>query len=277
MERSPVREPVVAGQFYTAQPEALAREVAGYMAGAKAPHAHAEGRHTLLAMAPHAGYMFSGAVAGKTLGAARLTRDILLLGPNHTGMGQSLAVWDKGAWAFPGGGLPVAEDLAARLLDCEGRLTPDTQAHLREHSLEVLLPFLAAGDAERRIVPVAVAEPRLEMLLSVAKTVADCLRAWPQPVSLVVSSDMSHYVSETEAKELDHLALERVTALDPQGLYSTVRDRGISMCGVLPMTLGLAIALELGAGEAVETAYDTSATASGDRGRVVGYAGVLVC
>lgn len=265
------RQPIVAGKFYPGAPRGLQAQVRRFLdqaAPAKGP--------TLLAMVPHAGYIFSGPVAGKTLGAAELARDILLLGPNHTGRGAPFALWNEGAWHIPGTSVPVNEDLAARLLEAAPLLRADTQAHLYEHSLEVLLPFVTARRPDARIVPVAVMEHGLDKLLEVAHAMASVLKAWPEPVSVVVSSDMSHYVPHEVAEKQDSLALERVEALDPEGLYAVVRKNNITMCGVLPMTMGLAICRELGATGARIAAYDTSGSASGDYAQVVGYAGALV-
>ncbi|WP_028586859.1 AmmeMemoRadiSam system protein B [Desulfocurvus vexinensis] len=266
------RPPVVAGQFYTADPRALGLEVASYLALAEEP----ESAPTLLAMVPHAGYVFSGPVAGRTLGEARLAPLVVLLGPNHTGLGQPLAVWPSGRWAVPGGGLEVDAELASALLRAEPRLAADTSAHQREHSLEVLVPFLERKDPRTTIVPVAVAEHRYAELEAVAASLAGVLGALGRPASLVVSSDMSHFLPDSQARRVDARALEPVLALDPRGLYDTVRSQGISMCGVLPMTLGLLAARALGATSARLAAYATSAAASGDASRVVGYAGVLV-
>lgn len=267
-----VRTPVVAGQFYPGDAGQLSTMVNEFIGKvkAKAP------QRTLLAMAPHAGFIYSGAVAGMTLGAANLPSTLVLLGPNHTGMGQSLAVWSTGEWQTPAGSVPVAEDLAAHMLAADHRLQADTAAHLREHSLEVELPFLQALNSNVRVVPMAVAEPRLDVLLDVGRNLGGLLNAWREPVGIVVSSDMSHYVSHDNAKQRDSLALEQALALNPKGLFETVRREGISMCGVLPMTLGLAAALEMGAQKADLVAYATSGEVSGDFDQVVGYAGVLV-
>lgn len=267
-----VRAPVVAGRFYPGSAKALARDVAGYLAGADPELAGP----ALLCMVPHAGYVFSGAVAGRTLGAAALPDTLLLLGPNHTGLGARLAVWPGGAWEIPGATVPVAETLATELLEAAPRLTADRAAHLSEHSLEVVLPFLYARNPAVRIVPVAVAEPDPAVLAEVGRAVAAALRRGGQPVGIVVSSDMSHYVSHEAAKSRDALALSRVLALDPYGLCQVVRREGITMCGVLPMALGLFTALELGAREAFLAAYATSGEVTGDMEQVVGYAGVLV-
>jgi len=276
MSQSPlaavVRQPVVAGRFYPADADALARETAGYLAQADAPSE----RSTLLAMAPHAGAVYSGSVAGRTLGAARLAGTLLLLGPNHTGRGARLAVWPDGIWRIPGQDVPVDDALAAALLAAAPQLVPDREAHLGEHSLEVLLPFLRQVRPDCRIVPVAVADPDVTVLAAAAAAMAGVLAGWPQPVSVVVSSDMSHYVSHKTATKLDSLALARALDLDPEGLCRVVREAGISMCGVLPMALGLFLVLALGASSARLAAYATSGEVSGDYDQVVGYAGVLV-
>ncbi|OIN98140.1 MAG: AmmeMemoRadiSam system protein B [Desulfovibrionaceae bacterium CG1_02_65_16] len=266
------RRPSVAGQFYTDDADALREEVRGYLAAAE-PQSQA---HTILAMAPHAGYYYSGRIVGLTLGKANLGQTILMLGPNHTGLGKPLAVWPDGRWQFPGGVLDVDAELAALLMEQEPKLTPDTLAHQREHSLEVMLPFLAALDAQTRIVPVCVSHPGLDTLLAVGRAIGRALRGYPRAVSILVSSDMSHFVHHELAKELDARALAPALALDPTRFFETVRGEGISMCGVLPMTLGLAAALELGATHAELTGYATSGQVNGEIRRVVGYAGLLV-
>lgn len=270
--RSYDRQPVVAGRFYPGEAAALGSLVDEYLA--MAPKKRAE--HTLVAMSPHAGYPYSGPVAGVTLGQANLADTAILLGPNHTGHGGALDVWPKGSWLTPGCGLPVHEELAERLAQACPELTLSGQAHLGEHSLEVLLPFLCRLKQDFRIVPVCVAEPRLEVLAETARAMARVLMPLGEGVSLVVSSDMSHYVSQREAKSLDTLALARILALDPEGLYATVRSRGISMCGVLPMTMALFVAKAMGAAKADMAAYATSGDATGDYEQVVGYAGVII-
>jgi MEMO1 family protein len=266
------RQPAVAGQFYTNDAEALRTEVEGYLSQAQ-PKNEA---HTILAMAPHAGYYYSGIITGVTLGQANLGETILMLGPNHTGMGKFFAVWPDGRWLYPGGSLSVDAELAALLCEQEPQLTPDTLAHQREHSLEVMVPFLAAINPQTRIVPICVSQPSLDTLLGVGKAIGRALRGFPRSVSILVSSDMSHFVHHDLAKEQDSQALEPALHLDPIHFYETVRGNNISMCGVLPMTVGIAAALELGASETEITGYATSGQVNGEMRRVVGYAGMLV-
>ena len=266
------RHPIVAGRFYDDQPERLHDLVDGFLG-------QAEGRQegpTLLAMVPHAGYVFSGAVCGKTLGSANLAPTVLLLGPNHTGRGERFALWPDGAWNIPGGALTVDTGLAEALLDADPAIKADTSAHMNEHSIEVILPFLHRLNPETTIVPVCISAPTLESLERVGKAMGRALKDFGSAVSIVVSSDMSHYISSEDARKMDGMALEPMMTLDPAALYDTVRSRHISMCGVLPMTTGLYAALTLGATRAELVAYATSGEVSGDFEQVVGYAGVLV-
>lgn len=263
------RQPVVAGQFYPGNWSGLKTQVDDYLQG------ETESDKTLLAMVPHAGYVFSGAVAGKTIARANLSRRIILLGPNHSGRGTKMAVWDKGKWIMPGFEAPVDSGLADILTQVNG-FTADYEAHQQEHSLEVILPFLKVSLDKFSMVPVAVAESDLDLLLDAGKSLGQSLKNKGEDVSVVVSSDMSHYVSQDQAREKDQLAIDQVLALDPEGLYRTVAGNRISMCGMLPMVLGLACVRELGATKGRLVDYATSGDVNNDYSKVVGYAGLIV-
>ena len=265
------RTPVVAGQFYPGSKEKWLQEVRGYLAGGTPAQTPAP-----VCMVPHAGYPFSGGVAGRTLTRARPERRVLLLGPNHTGQGKPFAVWSAGHWELPGVSFPVDEDLAADVLQSHPAMREDQVAHIREHSLEVVLPFLYALDKTTQIVPVAVAENNPGTLLGVGEALADVVSAQSEPVSVVVSSDMSHFIPADRAKKQDELALQAICEVNPEGLLETVTQNRISMCGVLPMTVALSLARKLGcsSGEVVE--YANSGDFIGDYDSVVGYAGVVI-
>lgn len=266
------RDPIVAGQFYPGDKGKWEAEVRTYLAQGKT-----EGqKRACLAMVPHAGYIFSGSIAGKTLAQAGLEQTVLLLGPNHTGRGEALAVWPDGQWLLPGASLGVDRDLANNILAAHPALSESYAAHTSEHSLEVILPFLWALNSNTRIVPCCVAEPAFDVLQEVGKAIARQLKGEEKPVSVVVSSDMSHFISQTEAKIKDEQAINAILELSPKKLYTIVQEQRISMCGVLPMTLGLVIANELEASEAELVEYKTSAEVTGDYNKVVGYAGMLV-
>lgn len=265
------REPFVAGQFYPAQHEQWVHAVQEYMQGQTEREAFSK-----LVMVPHAGHVFSGKVAGSTLAQARLRDTILLFGPNHTGLGAPLAVWPDGQWQLPGASVQVDSELVQALLAAEPALRADRAAHMQEHSLEVVLPFLWVKNPHVRIVPIAVGDPRPHILAGAAAKIAEFMQSAQRDFSIVVSSDMNHFASDTQTREQDAKALDRITALDPMGFYGVIREAQISMCGVLPMTLAMHLANITGAKKGEVVAYATSGEVNGDMNRVVGYAGVII-
>ncbi|SKA72933.1 AmmeMemoRadiSam system protein B [Desulfobaculum bizertense] len=266
------RNPVVAGRFYPDSPEALNHDLSILMRGA----GEKSSAPTLLAMVPHAGYMFSGQVCGQTLAQANLAKKLVLLGPNHTGRGARLAVWPDGSWQIPGADVPVESELAHKIIEQHPAIFADRSAHLMEHSLEVVLPFLAYQNCDLSIVPISVSEPDYGLLEQAGNALGDLFSSIPEAISIAVSSDMSHYISAEKARTLDGDALDAVMALNPRALYDVVRKKNISMCGMLPMTLGMIIAKKLGAHSARLVAYSNSGDVTGDFDQVVGYAGVLI-
>ncbi len=266
------REPIVAGKFYPGTLEGWKKEVAQYLTLDK----DTPTQESLLAMLPHAGYIFSGRVAGKTLAQTELADTVLLLGPNHTGQGSRLSVWPDGKWHLPGTHMEVESTLAQEILTTDKYFQSDYSGHMFEHSLEVILPFLWMINNNIQVVPICVAEPELSTLLRAGENLASILKNWPNPVSIIVSSDMSHFITSEEAKAKDDLAIQAIQQLDPESLYSTVRQNNISMCGVFPMTLGLQIANELGASKAKLVEYANAGDVTGDYNQVVAYAGMLI-
>ncbi len=262
------REPAVAGRFYADEPRALARELDGFLA-APAERVAAKG-----VVAPHAGYVYSGAIAGAVYARVTLPPHVIVLGPNHTGLGRPAALWPPGgAWQTPLGPVPVAAALTDALAGGPG-IELDHAAHLREHSLEVQLPFLRRIRPDVEIAALCLGPLDVEQCEQVGRTVAAAARATGALV--VASSDMSHYIPAEQARERDHVAIERILALDPEGLHRTVRRERISMCGVIPATVMLFAARELGATRAELIRYGNSGEVNGDTRHVVGYAGLIV-
>jgi hypothetical protein len=201
---------------------------------------------------------------------------VIVLGPNHTGAGATVAVAPHRRWRTPLGDVPIDTALARKLVDQAWAATFDPRAHLREHSLEVQLPFLLARRPDLEVLPVCLSHLRLEDCLDLGRVVARLIGDQAEPVGIVASSDMSHYLADEEARRLDRLAIDAVLARDPEDLYETVHREDITMCGVVPATVALAAANELGATGAHLVAYATSGEVSGDRKAVVGYAGICV-
>jgi MEMO1 family protein len=264
------RPPAVAGQFYPGTPGELDREVRRLTRDIpeKIP---ARG-----IIVPHAGYVFSGSVAGEVYSSVAIPDRQIIFCPNHTGVGAEAAVMAYGGWRMPWGTVPIEEDLAGRLLMASSLLSEDESAHRREHSLEVQLPFLKRFRESFRFVPVALGRLSLSDCQTLGEEIAAVLRDDPSPPLLIASSDMTHYEADALARKKDEKAIARILSLDPEGLYRTVRSEHITMCGVIPATVMLFAALSLGAREARLIKYATSGDVSGDYGQVVGYAGMAV-
>lgn len=261
------REPAVAGRFYSGDPARLARDVAE-MLGPPVSAGPALG-----VLVPHAGYVYSGGVAGATYARVEVPERAVVLCPNHTGFGARVSLWPDGGWNTPLGRVPVDPELTQALRSCP-LVQDDRAAHRHEHALEVQLPFLRARRPEVVIAALCLGPLSVEEALELGEAVADAVRA--HSALLVASSDMSHYVSAEEAREKDQRALDRLLALDARGLHDTVRREDISMCGVVPATVMLAAARSLGARSAELVRYANSGDVTGDRDSVVGYAGAIV-
>jgi AmmeMemoRadiSam system protein B len=266
-----VRPPAVAGSFYPSDPRELAREIDSFTASS------AEKNLALGGVVPHAGYMYSGSVAGAVYSSLQIPNRCILLGPRHFPRGEPLAILREGTWQTPLGEAQIDTVLAAELARRCPRLRDDVVAHEREHSLEVQIPFLQRLAGENlRFVPIVLATDRFAVIEELGHAVAQVVAAQSEPVLVIASTDMNHYESDAITREKDHRAIERILALDPRGLFDTVRFGEISMCGYAATVAMLVAMRDLGAKEARLIRYATSADINGDHGRVVGYAGIVL-
>lgn len=274
----PIRRPFVAGRFYPGDARALRQMVRDCLP------ASAPADSPRIVMAPHAGYIFSGPTAGAALAGVTLPKTLIVLCPNHTGLGHALGVWADGAWETPLGSVPVDSGTAARLL-ARGLYGQDTRSHLREHSIEVLLPFLQVlgGDKVPAIVPVCLGTQDQRALEAAGAILAGVVGQGliDGSVGILVSSDMNHYESETVTRKKDELALQCVLDQDPKLLLDRCRADHITMCGCGPMALALHCLHFVRRGQAPSAparvlAHTTSGKAASDYEHVVGYAAVRV-
>jgi MEMO1 family protein len=270
---STLRHSAVAGRFYPADPDDLRAEVWSYLS--QLPSDHAPTR-AIGCIAPHAGYMYSGHVAGAVFSRIQSPLRCIVLGPNHTGMGRALAIMSEGAWETPLREIPIDSELAARLKHRFPMFQEDSAAHRAEHATEVELPFLLMRQPELKFVPIALGTGQLDVLEQLGLALADVIASEKDPVLIVASSDMNHYESDAVTRAKDHRAIERILTLDPRGLHDVVTQQDISMCGYGPAVAMLTAARKLGAKSAELVKYATSGDVSGDYDRVVGYAGVVV-
>jgi AmmeMemoRadiSam system protein B len=274
MQTPAVRRPAVAGRFYPAKPETLTGQLDQYLASDTATPEKTES--ALGCIVPHAGYIYSGQVAGAVFRRLPARATYIILCPNHTGRGAPLAIMSKGEWLTPLGPVRIDAALAAGLLGSTHLLMEDAKAHESEHAIEVELPFLQRSVGEFTFVPIAIGVSRYAALEALGHGMAQALKGSASPVMIVASSDMNHYEPDDVTRVKDRKAIDQVLALDPTELYEVVRREDISMCGYGPAVAMLIAAKDLGATRAELVRYATSADASGDRSAVVGYAGMIV-
>lgn len=265
-----LRKARFAGDWYPGDPLSL-RAVLQKFVCADVPEVQAFG-----IVSPHAGYVYSGAVAGQTYARVHVPALAVVACVNHRGIGARAALMASGSWETPLGQVPVDENFCTVLLRNCPFLADDASAHLREHSLELQLPFLQYRNPGIRLVPVCLQHLLFAECEELGRAIAETVRASGEQALLVASTDLSHFESQEAARELDYQAIEAMLALDPKRLYEVVRRKRISMCGVIPTTTILSACLELGARRAELVSYATSGDVSGDFSSVVGYAGVVI-
>lgn len=264
------RMPAVAGQFYHGTVTKLNQQVEQYI------DRDLIKEHAIGILSPHAGLVYSGSVAGAVYSTIEFPRTFLLIGPNHTGLGARISLMVSGEWEIPTGVFAIDEKLAHRIATNVPIVSRDTHAHMFEHSLEVQLPFIAYFSTEPKIVPITIMSASIEECRLFGEGIAKSIREVNYPVVIVASSDMSHYVPDDVARQKDRMAIDRVIAIDAEGLYEIVGKENISMCGYLPAVVMLFATKALGAVEARLVKYSTSAEVSGDYDHVVGYAGMII-
>ena len=269
-----MRAPAVSGRFYPGRVDALAREVDAHLSPESPPQEKISG--AIGCVVPHAGYMYSGHVAGAVYRLLPARSRYIILGPNHWGRGAPLAVMSSGQWLTPLGRASLDPELSNVLQEKCNLLVEDAQAHSAEHSLEVQLPFLQRLSDTFTFVPIAIGTADYAVLDLVGHALAQAVKVSKDPVFIIASSDMNHYEPDGITREKDQKAVKKMLELDPAGLLEVIRREDISMCGYGPAIVMLIAAKDLGAQRGQLIKYATSADAGGERDAVVGYAGIIV-
>ena len=264
------RSPAVAGQFYYGTTSKLTDQVEQYI------DKYAKKEKVIGLVSPHAGLIYSGAVAGAVYSTLDFPETFVLIGPNHTGLGAQISLMESGEWEIPTGVFQIDERISYRIAMDVPIVTKDSQAHLFEHSLEVQLPFIAYFSKNIKIVPIVMLSASINECRMLGEGIAKAVKVTGYPVVVVASSDMSHYVPDDVARRKDRKAIDKILSLDPEGLYEIVLKEKISMCGYIPVTTMIFAAKALGAQLARLVKYSTSAEVSGDYDHVVGYAGIVL-
>lgn len=265
-----VRKPAVAGQFYTSDPKRLINQLETFV---KTEEKTMKVRGVIV---PHAGYTYSGAVAGSVYARIHIPETVIILGPNHHGIGSKAALYPPGEWLTPLGNIGIDQQLSAKIKSTSSLVEEDSTAHLYEHSIEVQVPFLQYLNPDVSIVPLCLGFTDFSSCKSLGLSLARAINTYQKEVLIIASSDMSHYQQAEEARHDDSLVIQEVLKMNPEGMYSIVTARGITMCGIIPATVMLIAAMALGASMSELIRYTTSGEITGDFNQVVGYAGVMV-
>jgi len=265
-----IRNPVVAGQFYPGTASSLGAQLSRLI------DERASKEEVIGLVSPHAGYIYSGPVAGATFSRIKFKETFVLLGPSHTGRGAPFGIMSEGAWNTPLGEVKIDSTLGRQILKSSGHLEEDTVAHLYEHSIEVQIPFLQYFKKDVRIVPIVLAHAKGSIYKEIGKSIAKAIKDSRKEVVIVASSDMTHYEPHESAKRKDMQAIQAVLDLNEDELLKRVERLNITMCGYAPTVSLISAAKELGAKKAELVQYQTSGDVSGDRSSVVGYAGIII-
>ena len=265
-----IREPVVAGTFYPGTANQL-RSMLEQLVDVGAAKEDVVG-----ALMPHAGYQYSGAVAGATISRVKFADTFVVMGPSHTGLGELFSIMTEGVWKTPLGDVAIDEELGKKILASSRFLKEDHVAHLQEHAVEVQLPFLQFFKPDVRIVPVILTSADVAVYQEIGRAIAGAIRELGREAVIIASGDMTHYEPQKIAGEKDRQGIEAILRLDEVELLKRVREKGISMCAYAPAASLITAARELGAGEAELVRYQTSGDTTGDYSAVVGYAGIII-
>lgn len=268
-----IRNPAAAGQFYPGTKESLFREAGKLIRSSPEKKYDAIG-----VVSPHAGYVYSGSVAGLTLSSIKPKPIYVIMGPNHTGLGSPFSLSASDSWVTPLGSVKIDNALSEKILKNCPEITRDEFAHIQEHSIEVQLPILQVIQESFTIVPIVISQGEIGQYRKIGNAIAKSIRELriEKDVAIIASSDMTHYESRSTAEEKDSGAIDAILKLDEEALVKYIEEFDVSMCGYAPVAIMIVAAKSLGAKDAKLISYQTSGDASGDYSSVVGYAGIVV-
>ena len=264
------RSAIVSGAFYPSDKGKLSGQLSSLFSEANAAEKYS------IVVSPHAGYVYSGLGAASAIGSLKPAKTFIILGPNHTGMGQEFSIMSQGVWKTPLGEVEIDEATAASLKKA-GMLEEDGWAHASEHSIEVQLPFLQHRFGSFSLVPVCIMnEDYSDSFLRDCERLGELigLMMKSKEIGLIASSDFSHYVPAQSAKKYDMQAIEKITNLDGKGLFQTLHKNRATVCGYGPIAVAMAAAKALGLKSGELIRYMNSGDATKDYSSVVAYAAI---
>ncbi|MEM3891606.1 MAG: AmmeMemoRadiSam system protein B [Nitrososphaerales archaeon] len=275
-----VRMPAVAGQFYESDPTKLKESIEECflhpLGPQKIPPAPRSDEEVIGLISPHAGYMYSGPIAAHGYYYASALPNpelVVIMGPNHWGLGSGVATVSGGIWRTPLGALEVSSEDAKTLVKFSGIVDFNAESHKREHSIEVQLPFLQyIFNSQFKILPISMLFQDKETSTEVGHALAKIVRG--RRCIIIASSDLTHYESHKQASTKDSEFIKAALTLDVSKLYNVLQRLDVSACGYGPIAALITAVNELNLRKAELLKYATSGDITGDKSSVVGYASV---
>lgn len=264
-----IRNPTAAGFYYPASPAELKKMLAKYI-NKKAPKEEVVGL-----LMPHAGYEYSGAVAGAAISRVKFKDTFIIIGPSHSGLGKPFSVMPEGTWRTPLGEVEVDAELAQKIIELSRYAEADYGAHAEEHAVEVQLPFLQYIKPDIKIVPIILLGDEAEIYQEIGHAIARAVTGLKREAVILASGDMTHYEPAEFALKNDMKAVEAMLALDADELTRRYKNLRITMCAHGPVVTLITAVKDLGADTAELVKYNNSGDATGDYSSVVAYAGVI--
>lgn len=277
-----IRKPAVAGYFYESVEDSLKEQIKwcyrSDLGPGRTPGKTGDTRSIKGLIAPHAGYVYSGPVAAHAyleLAEDGLPETVVILCPNHTGMGSGLSTITEGSWLTPLGEVKIDTEFALQLLSDYPLLDDDPSAHVKEHSCEVQLPFIQEISPDFKLVPICMMMQDLQTAGELGQAIAKTAHNLGRDIVVIASTDFTHYQPQQVAEAQDRKVLDHIQTLDEEGMVSEISQHNVTMCGYGPVTATMVASKNMGASEAQILKYATSGDTSGDYSSVVGYAAAV--
>jgi AmmeMemoRadiSam system protein B len=265
-----IRDPAVSGRFYPRSASSIKEQITQFI-DERTPK-----QDVLGLVSPHAGYEYSGPVAGAVISRIEFKDTFVIMGPNHYGLGKPFSIMTEGTWKTPLGEVEIDVALARKILYASPPLEEDHVAHLEEHSIEVQLPFLQYFKPDVKIVPIVFSHGSGDVYKEIGRGIAEAIKDLNRQAVVMASSDMTHYENQESASTKDNLAIEAILDLNEDELLKRIAKYNITMCGYAPTVSLISACKGLGATQAELVKYQTSGDVTGDYYEVVGYAGILI-
>ena len=276
-----LRQPAVAGAFYPDNPEKLIELIeSSFLDDAGVGHipklkSFEDKDYPINVMVPHAGYQYSGAIASH--GYCKIVENgfpevFIIISPNHTGFGSEISVFNEGSWITPLGNVEVDAEFADAVIDASDFASADFTAHIREHSIEVQLPFLQYFSDDFKIVPITMGRQNFVTSSDLAKAIFEAAEKLDKSYCVIASTDLSHFNNQEKANKVDAFVLEDIEEMNEFKLFEEVVQYNITMCGYGPVMTTMSLSKKVNKNTSEILAYGTSGDVSGDFTSVVGYA-----